>query len=168
MSEEQINLGDVIADAVPKLYMALEHAERNEQQFKKQLDAQRQETAKIRRALSVFDPDYQNPNSHPQKAKPKPKPKPTRNGATGFGISIQAVTPIADAIVEMFSDGAEYVTQTDVVERTGTTPNMVSGAFKYLRSIEFIRRSGRRDNRDIYQVLDAEAFTRAKAQSEES
>lgn len=166
---EPIALDKAVKEVVPRLRLTLEQAEAREAELKELVETQKTEVQRIRRALTIFDPNYVHPNTSKPKKVNSPKNSgrrvgvTTRSGtATGMGISIEACQPIVDEILKR-TDGKpdKFVVQRELVHDLGLDQSKVSAAFRYLRSIEFLRRTGRVDGRkQQWAVMDKDAYAR--------
>lgn len=110
LPEGIVAVGDALRDLVPQIRQTLEQGEAHEQSLRELADKQRAENARIRRALSVIDPDYAPaPTTKKRKASVVRRPN-----ATGRGISVERAAQYADKIIEMADEGDGFVTQKDV------------------------------------------------------
>lgn len=162
-----VSMGEQLKDMVAPIRQALEQGERHAEYLKALAKKQNDENNKMRRALSVIDPDYRSPQS----AKPRGKSRP-RPGATGFGIALEAVEPFAKKIVELAeADPDGFVTQPQVYKALGANQTKCSAAFSYLREIGMIGKAGRqhRQRSERWRLMDPTAFdTALRAFKEES
>jgi hypothetical protein len=88
---EPIALGDAVQEVVPRLRQTLEQAEAHREFLRSRIDEQTAEITKIRRALQVFDPEYQVP----QKKMGRPK---KNNGNARVGVKTSAGTSTGHGI----------------------------------------------------------------------
>lgn len=155
-----ITMTEQLAEMVTPIRHALEQAEARLEMIQTAEKAQRAEITKMRRALSVIDPDYQ-PVGKPRARKKGRVGVPRANGtATGFGISVERASDYARKILELTDAGATFVTQRSVYELLGADQTQSAAAFKFLREIEMIGKVGQDPSTraERWKVLDRNAF----------
>lgn len=135
-----------LSAAIAPIKQALEEGEIKEMSLREQLDKQKDQNAKARRALAVLDPSYVEPKAKKQKS---------AKGGTGFFISTDKAQKVLDAIRELDQQG-KAITQPDARDISGVAQTAVSKAFRYLRSLEIIGRAGidPETGRERYRVLN--------------
>src|SRR3982750_4250070 len=138
-------MGEYITEQIPMFRQALEQGEANEAHLKGLLEEQRAENSKIRRALSVIDPD----EAPPPKPKPTKKKFPTHVGrtrsngtATGHGISAEAAEPFVAEMLRRTDAGEKFFSQRDIYQALGVEQSPASSAFRFLRDIGLLCTAG--------------------------
>lgn len=155
-----ISLGDQLSEMVAPIRQALEQGERHVEYLEGLVKRQKAECAKMRRALSVIDPDYQSPQT---KSRRPQRTRSGRSGNTGFGISIETAGPYAEKILELTKDGG-YVTQPEVYQALGdANQTRCAAAFSFFREIGFVGKAGRDpgSRRERWRVLEPDAYQKA-------
>lgn len=133
-----------LSAAISPIKQALEQGEAKEKSLREQLDAQKEQNTKARRALAVLDPSYVEPKSKKQQP-----------GNTGYLISTDKAQRVLDAIHQLDREG-KAITQPDAREISGVAQTAVSKAFRYLRSLEIIGRAGvdQATGRECYRIMN--------------
>lgn len=84
-----------------------------------------------------------------------------RNGtATGFGVTVEGIAPVVELILRLTREGRGTFTQRELYTALGWDQSKMSGAMRFLRSIEFVRMAGRDGAATQWAILDADAYDR--------
>lgn len=170
----------LLTELAPKVRQALEQAEahlehllteetRRREAAKEVIDVQRDEITRMRRVLTAVDPEYAAAQQQkygnratPRKAQPSHIGVARSNGiATGFGITAEGVAPYVDYILKKNEAGQKYFTQKEVYTAVKQDQGKGSAAFKFLRSIHFLRKAGRdpkQNRRERWCIDQPDAF----------
>lgn len=161
-----VRMGEYIVEQIPKFRQALEQGEANEAYLKGLLEEQRAENVKVRRALSIMDPD-EAPPPKPKKKVPTHVGRTRSNGtATGHGISAEAADPFVTEMLRRTDAGEKFFSQRDIYQALGVEQSPASSAFRFLRDIGFLRKAGRfndddpRRRAEAWTVMDRDAYAK--------
>lgn len=168
-----LTAGDLTDELVVSLRQRLEQGQAHLAYLQGLADEQRAENQKMRRVIGILDTTP--PEDRPRVVKKKQATtshigvKRANGTATGFGVSMETGEVYANKIIEIIDGGAEFVTQKEIYAALGHDQGKGSAAFKWLRSIGFLRNAGRdkETRRDRFKIMDREAVAKAMAATRE-
>lgn len=165
-----VELGDQLRGMIPHIREALEKGEENEAHLRGLVEKQRAENVRMRRALTVVDPDYEPP-AQPKKKKGSTGSRigsRTAGGtATGYGITVEKAVQVAEKAQAMMKENkSEFITQPEMIRTMKWDQGKVSSAFRFLRDAGFFRNAGRdpESARDRWAIMDAKVLDNLKKQ----